>query len=168
MVLREHMCKWVLCGTWWNIKQKEAWDRVRWQTKETNSEIFVGIWKQVLDINAMKLQNGWWRKVCNTTLILLLLNIFNFQKLYVTLLFSHSVVSDSLWPHGLQHTIYPVLCCLLEFAQTHVHWVRDAMQPSYVTYMYIKLWHKDLRPQLKQQIIPSTSEAPYWTPQPPY
>ena len=26
---------------------------------------------------------------------------------------------------------FPVLCCLLEFAQTHVHWLYDAIQPSH-------------------------------------
>ena len=26
---------------------------------------------------------------------------------------------------------FPVLYCLPEFAQTHVHWVGDAMQPSH-------------------------------------
>ena len=26
---------------------------------------------------------------------------------------------------------FPVLLCLLEFAQTHVHWVNDAIQPSH-------------------------------------
>ena len=26
---------------------------------------------------------------------------------------------------------FPVLCYLLEFAQTHVHWVSDAIQPSH-------------------------------------
>ena len=38
------------------------------------------------------------------------------------LLFSHSVVSDSLQPHG-QHSMpgFPVLHHLLELAQTHVH-----------------------------------------------
>ena len=47
--------------------------------------------------------------------------------------FSHSVVSDSLWPHGLQHTRLPcpsLSHSLPEFAQTHVHWVGDAIQPS--------------------------------------
>ena len=47
------------------------------------------------------------------------------------LLFSHSVVSDSLQPHGLQHIRLPVLYYLLEFAQTHVYWVGDAIQPSH-------------------------------------
>ena len=47
------------------------------------------------------------------------------------LLFNCSVVSDSLWPHGLQHPGFPVLHYLLEFAQTHAHWVGDATQSSH-------------------------------------
>ena len=47
------------------------------------------------------------------------------------LLSSHSVVSNSLWPHGLQHTGFLVLHCLSKFAQTHVHWISDAIQPSH-------------------------------------
>ena len=59
------------------------------------------------------------------------------QKPGLTLICSYStpncclsvaVMSTSLWPHGLQH---PRLSCLLEFAQTHVHWVGDAIQPSH-------------------------------------
>ena len=45
--------------------------------------------------------------------------------------FSRSAVSNSLWPHGLQHTSLPVHHQLLEPAQTHVHWVSDAIQPSH-------------------------------------
>ena len=44
------------------------------------------------------------------------------------LLFSCSVVSDCLQPHGLQHAR---LLCLPELVQTHVHWVGDAIQPSH-------------------------------------
>ena len=47
------------------------------------------------------------------------------------MLFRSPVVSDSLWPHGLQHARSPVLHCLPELAQTHVHWVSDAIQPSH-------------------------------------
>ena len=47
------------------------------------------------------------------------------------LLFSHSVVSDSLWHHGLSTPGFPVLHHLPEPVQTHVHWVSDAVQPSY-------------------------------------
>ena len=43
--------------------------------------------------------------------------------------FSHSVVSNSLWPRGLQHARLP--CSSPELAQTHVRWVSDAIQPSY-------------------------------------
>ena len=44
--------------------------------------------------------------------------------------FSHSVVSDSLRPHGLQDCSTPGLPVhhqLLEFAQTHVHRVGDTI-----------------------------------------
>ena len=45
--------------------------------------------------------------------------------------FSHSVMSDSLWPHELKHTGLPVHHKLPDFTQTHVHWVGDAIQPSH-------------------------------------
>ena len=38
-------------------------------------------------------------------------------------------MSDSLWPHGLQHARLPVHHQLLELTQTHVHRVSDAIQP---------------------------------------
>ena len=43
------------------------------------------------------------------------------------LLFSHWVISNSLWPHGLQRLVFLVLHHLPEFAQTLVHWVGDAI-----------------------------------------
>ena len=49
---------------------------------------------------------------------------------YSPVQFSCSAVSDSLWPHGLQHAGFPVLHQPLELAQTHVHWVGDAIQLS--------------------------------------
>ena len=39
-------------------------------------------------------------------------------------------MSDSLRPHGLQHTRLPVLHQLPELAETHVHIVGDAIQPA--------------------------------------
>ena len=45
--------------------------------------------------------------------------------------FSRSVVSDSLWPHGVQHTKLPCPHQLPELTQTHVHWVSDAIQASH-------------------------------------
>ena len=45
-------------------------------------------------------------------------------------LFTRSVISDSLWPHDCSTPGFPVFHCLPEFAQTDVHWVSDAVQPS--------------------------------------
>ena len=46
--------------------------------------------------------------------------------------FSHSVVSNSFQPHELQHTRPPCPSPLLEFTQTQVHTVSDAIQPSHL------------------------------------
>ena len=60
---------------------------------------------------------------------------------------SRSVVSDSLQPHGLQHARlgFPVPHQLLEIAQTHVHRISDAIQPS----------HPLLSPLFLSSIFPS-------------
>ena len=47
------------------------------------------------------------------------------------LLFSHSVVSNSLRPHGQQHARPPVPHQLPKFAQVHVHCIGDGIQPSH-------------------------------------
>ena len=47
------------------------------------------------------------------------------------LLFSHSVVSDSLWLHGLQHAWLPCPSPSPELDQIYVHCVGDAIQPSH-------------------------------------
>ena len=43
--------------------------------------------------------------------------------------FSHSDVSNSLWPHGLNTPGFSVHHQLPELTQTHAHWGGDAMQP---------------------------------------
>ena len=45
--------------------------------------------------------------------------------------FSHSVVSDSLQPHGLQHSRPPCQSPIPKVYSTHVHWVSDAIQTSH-------------------------------------
>ena len=40
-------------------------------------------------------------------------------------------MSDFWQPHGLQHTRIPCPSTSPEFAQTHVHWVSDAIPPSH-------------------------------------
>ena len=47
--------------------------------------------------------------------------IYIYNTHIILLLFSYSVMSDSLRPHGLQHP-------MLRFGQTPVHWVGDAIQ----------------------------------------
>ena len=57
-----------------------------------------------------------------------------FHKFMLLLQFSHSVVFDSLRPHESQHARPPspgLHHQLLEFTQTHIHWVGDAIQPSH-------------------------------------
>ena len=51
-------------------------------------------------------------------------------KLWQTLLFSHSVMSDSLPPLDCSTPRFLVLHDLLELAQNHVHLVSDVIQPS--------------------------------------
>ena len=53
------------------------------------------------------------------------------QNKSVSVQFSRSVVSNSLWPHESQHTRPPCPSQLPEFTQTHVHWVGDAIQTSH-------------------------------------
>ena len=47
------------------------------------------------------------------------------------LLFSCSLVSDSLWPHGLQHARLPCPSSSPRVCQNLCPWVSDAIQPSY-------------------------------------
>ena len=54
---------------------------------------------------------------------------YTFNQIFSSVQFSHSVVSNSLWPHEQQHASLPVHHQLLEFTQTHAHWVGDAIQP---------------------------------------
>ena len=57
-------------------------------------------------------------------------NLF-YQALQVILLFSCSVLSDSLWPHGLQHTRLPGPSPSPRVCSTRVHWVGNAIQLSH-------------------------------------
>ena len=49
--------------------------------------------------------------------------------LFCQIQFSHSVVSDSLWPYSTPG--FPVHYQLPELAQTHVHWASDSIQSSH-------------------------------------
>ena len=53
------------------------------------------------------------------------------RRTFSSVQFSCSVVSNSVWPHGLQHTRLPVHHQLSKLTQTHVRQVGDAIQPSH-------------------------------------
>ena len=55
----------------------------------------------------------------------------NTENLFSSVQLNRSVVSDSLQHHESQHTSLPVHQQLLEFTQTHVYRVGDAIQPSH-------------------------------------
>ena len=62
-----------------------------------------------------------------------LFNLLN--KLFVkyqfsSVQFSHSVVSNSMWPHEPQHARPPCPSPTPRSTKTHVHWVSDVIQPS--------------------------------------
>ena len=41
------------------------------------------------------------------------------------------IISNTLWPYGLQHTSFPVPHHLLKFTQVHIRYFGDAIQPSH-------------------------------------
>ena len=75
-----------------------------------------------------------WSNIYGRIPLILLLGDFisqNWCCCSTVLLFSRSVMSDSLHLHELQHTRPPCPSLSPELAQTHVHWVSDALQPSH-------------------------------------
>ena len=52
-------------------------------------------------------------------------------KKYILQFSSVTQLCLTLWPHGLQHTRLHCYHQLLEFTQTHVHWVIDGFQPAH-------------------------------------
>ena len=79
------------------------------------------------------------KKKCNPNSLLLIYKHFitnmlmkSFYKNFSSVQFRYTVMSNSLQPHELQHTWpLPVHHQLLEFNQTYIHWVSDAIQPSH-------------------------------------
>ena len=56
----------------------------------------------------------------------------SFMSQFSSVQFSRSVMSDSLWPHELQHARPPCPSPTPEFTLTHGHRVGDAIQPSHL------------------------------------
>ena len=58
-------------------------------------------------------------------------NLWFLSVQFSSVQFSHSVMSDSLWPQNHSTPGLPVHHQLPEFNQTHIHQVSDAIQPSH-------------------------------------
>ena len=79
----------------------------------------------------------------------------------ILLLFSHAVVSDFLWLHGLQHARPP---CPLKFAQIHVHCIGDTIQPFHpLTPSSLSALHLSQHHRLFQWVICSIRWPKYWS-----
>ena len=72
-------------------------------------------------------------------------------------------MSNSLRPHGLQHASFPVLICLPEFAQIHVHWVSDVIQPSHPLSSSSPAFNVSQHQDLFQWVRCSHQVAMYWS-----
>ena len=59
-------------------------------------------------------------------------NINKYSRQALLVQFSHSVISNSLRPHGLQHARLPCPSPTPRDHSTHVHRVSDAIQPSHL------------------------------------
>ena len=74
-------------------------------------------------------------EITNKTFVVVKKKFVGFSTLvwerFQSVKFSHSVVSNSLWPHGLQHARLSCPQQLPKLALTHVHLVGDAIQPSH-------------------------------------
>ena len=61
-------------------------------------------------------------------------------------LFSRQIISDSVQPCGQQHIRPPCPHHLPKFAQVHVHWIGDAIQPSHPLLPLPTLDRKEIQP----------------------
>ena len=78
--------------------------------------------------------------------------------------FSCSVLSDSLGPHGLQHTGFPSHQKLPELSQNRVHRVSDAIQPSHpLSFPSSPAFSLSQHQGLFQWVSSSNQEAKYWS-----
>ena len=79
--------------------------------------------------------------------------------------FSCKVMSNSLWPPDCSTPGFPVLNCLLEFAQTHVHWVSDANQPSHPLspLLFIPLIFPSIRVFFPKESVLGIRWPKYWS-----
>jgi len=104
-------------------RQPSEWEKII-ANKTTDKGLISKIYKQLMQRNTRKTNNPIkkWEKDLKR----------HFSKEHISSVqFSHSVVSDSLHPHELQHTRPICPSPTPKPTQTHVYWVSDAIQPSH-------------------------------------
>ena len=69
--------------------------------------------------------------VCVCLWMLAIASMARARKLPLPVWFSHSVTSESLQPHELQHARPPCPSPAPGVHPTHIHWISDAIQPSH-------------------------------------
>ena len=78
---------------------------------------------------SVSMMDKWIRMLWHTHILCVCVCVYRYIKNSVQ--FSCSVVSYSLGPYGMQHARLSCPSPTTELAQTHVHWVSDAIQPSH-------------------------------------
>ena len=118
----------------WKIRERTASVkglRMEWAKYGSSVQVF-GIQTKLLHLNSVE-QKQRQCKHCFLSGVLLGIAVNqNVRSLFSSVQFSHSVVSDSLQPHELQHA-RPACPSPTPgvSTQTHVHRVGDAIQPSH-------------------------------------
>ena len=122
--------------------QSLGWEDLLEEEKATHSSILV--WRIPWTVWSMELQRVWHDRAMFTTSVLTLQlpRIYNYFTiwfafkswafLFSSVQFGHSAVSSCLQPCGLQHVRHPCPSPTPELAQTQVHRVGDAIQPSHL------------------------------------
>ena len=96
---------------------------------ELNWTEFINLLFPYLDILLARTSS--WRRQWHSTPVLLPGESHGQGILTASVQFSCSVVSNSVRPHGLQHSRLPCPSPTPRATETHVPWVSDAIQPSH-------------------------------------
>ena len=100
------------------IKTRKIRVVTTWAGKKKKIDVSLGYFILILSV---------WKSTLTFSIQIYELQYYS-RHVHFTMPFSRSVVSNSLWPHGLQHARFPCPHHLPELAQTHVYWLGNAIQ----------------------------------------